>query len=120
VITGSQKAFAAGADIREMVDQSYGEMYAADWFGQWEGFAALPSGAGLMSRIVAKERLLEEASKVADAIAGMSVPSVLMCKGVMNRAFEVPLSEGIRFERRLFHSLFATEDQRERNGSLSR
>jgi enoyl-CoA hydratase len=189
VITGSPKAFAAGADIREMADQSYGEMYAADWFRKWEGFAAVrkpivaavagyalgggcelammcdfilaaddamfgqpeiklgvmpgmggsqrltrfvgkakatemcltgrimdaqeAERCGLVSRIIAKERLLGEALKVSDAIAGMSLPSVLMCKEALNRAFEVPLSEGIRFERRLFHSLFATEDQKE-------
>jgi enoyl-CoA hydratase len=68
---------------------------------------------GLVSRIVPKESLLDEALKVSDVIAEMSLPSVLILKEVMNRAFEVPLSEGIRFERRLFHSLFATEDQKE-------
>jgi enoyl-CoA hydratase len=189
VITGSPKAFAAGADIKEMSDRSYGEMYAADWFGQWERFTAVrkpmiaavagyalgggcelammcdfilaadnakfgqpeiklgvipgmggsqrltrfvgkakatemcltgrmmdaeeAERCGLVSRIVPKESLLDEALKVSDVIAEMSLPSVLILKEVMNRAFEVPLSEGIRFERRLFHSLFATEDQKE-------
>lgn len=72
-----------------------------------------PQEAERCGRIIAKERLLGEALKVADVIAGMSLPSVLVRKEAMNRAFEVPLSEGIRFERRLFRSLFATGDQKE-------
>jgi enoyl-CoA hydratase len=68
---------------------------------------------GLVSRIVPKDNLLDEALKVADAIGGMSLPSVLTLKEVMNRAFEVPLAKGVRSERRLFHSLFATADQKE-------
>ena len=189
VITGSQKAFAAGADIKEMANRSYGEMLAADWFGQWEKFTAVrkpiiaavagyalgggcelammcdfilaadnamfgqpeiklgvipgmggsqrltrfigkakatemcltgrmmdaqeAERCGLVSRIVPKDNLLDEALKVADVIGVMSLPSVLILKEVLNRAFEIPLAEGVRFERRLFHSLFATADQKE-------
>lgn len=189
VITGSSKAFAAGADIKEMSERTAGEMYASDWFGQWEKFTdvrkpiiaavaghALGGGCelammcdfilaadnarfgqpeiklgvmpgmggsqrlarfigkakatemcltgrtmdaqeaercGLVSRVIPKDDLLEEALKVADAIGRMSLPSVLMVKEAMNRAFELPLAEGVRFERRIFHSLFATNDQKE-------
>ena len=57
--------------------------------------------------------MLEEALATANAIAGFSLPAVMMAKEAVNRAYEVPLSEGLLFERRLFHSLFATEDQKE-------
>jgi enoyl-CoA hydratase len=189
VITGSERAFAAGADIKEMQSQSYVEMYLADWFGGWEALArvrtplvaavsgfALGGGcelamlcdvliaaetarfgqpeiklgvmpgmggsqrltraigkakamdmcltgrnmdaaeaerAGLVSRVVPAERLLEEALAVAATIAGMSLPSAMMTKEAVNRAYEVTLAEGIRFERRVFHAMFATEDQAE-------
>jgi enoyl-CoA hydratase len=189
VITGSSKAFAAGADIKEMSDRTAGEMHASDWFGQWEKFTAVrkpiiaavaghalgggcelammcdfilaadnarfgqpeiklgvipgmggsqrlarfigkakatemcltgrtmdaqeAERCGLVSRIVPKDELLKEALKVADTIGGMSLPSVLMLKEAMNRAFELPLAEGVRFERRVFHSLFVTFDQKE-------
>ncbi|MBR0828606.1 enoyl-CoA hydratase [Bradyrhizobium manausense] len=189
VITGSPKAFAAGADIKEMSDRTAGEMYASDWFGQWEKFSAVRkpiiaavSGhalgggcelammcdfilaadnakfgqpeiklgvipgmggsqrlarfigkakatemcltgrtmdaheaerCGLVSRIIPKDELVEEALKVAATISSMSLPSVLMLKEAMNRAFELPLAEGVLFERRMFHSLFATADQKE-------
>jgi enoyl-CoA hydratase len=56
---------------------------------------------------------MDEAMKVAETIAGMSLPSVLAAKEAVNRAFETPLAEGVLFERRVFHSLFATEDQKE-------
>jgi enoyl-CoA hydratase len=56
---------------------------------------------------------MEEAMKVAETIAGMSLPSVLAAKETVNRAFETTLAEGIRFEKRVFHGLFATEDQKE-------
>ena len=59
------------------------------------------------------ERLLDEALEAAAKIASLSLPSVMMAKEAVNRAFEQTLSEGLRFERRLFHSLFATEDQKE-------
>jgi enoyl-CoA hydratase len=69
--------------------------------------------AGLVSRIVPTDDLLEEALKVADRIAGMSRPIVMMTKESVNRAYETTLAEGIRFERRLFQAMFATEDQKE-------
>ncbi len=189
VITGSERAFAAGADIKEMQSQSYVEMYLADWFGGWEALArvrtplvaavagfALGGGcelamicdviiaadtatfgqpeiklgvmpgmggsqrltraigkakamdmcltgrtmgadeaerSGLVSRVVPAERLLDEALDVAQTIAGMSLPSAMMTKEAVNRAFEVTLAEGTRFERRVFHAMFATDDQKE-------
>jgi enoyl-CoA hydratase len=69
--------------------------------------------AGLVSRIVPLDQLLDEAMKVAAAIAGKSLPVAMMVKESVNRAFEVSLSEGVRFERRVFHSAFASEDQKE-------
>lgn len=69
--------------------------------------------AGLVSRVVATEKLMDEALAAAAVIAGFSLPSVLMAKEAINRAYELPLAEGLLFERRLFHSLFATEDQKE-------
>ncbi len=69
--------------------------------------------AGLVSRVVPANKLLDEAMGAAQTICTMSLPSILMAKECVNRAYEVPLTEGMRFERRLFHSLFGTEDQRE-------
>jgi enoyl-CoA hydratase len=69
--------------------------------------------AGLVSRVVAADKLLDEAFGAAAAICAMSGPSVAMAKECVNRAFEAPLSDGVMFERRLFHSLFATDDQKE-------
>jgi enoyl-CoA hydratase len=69
--------------------------------------------AGLVSRVVPADKLLDEALAVASAICEFSGPSVMMAKEAVNRAYETPLAEGILFERRLFHSLFATEDQKE-------
>ena len=69
--------------------------------------------AGLVSRIVPADRLLDEALAVATTIAGYSLPSVMMLKEAINRSFESPLAEGLLFERRVFHSLFATDDQKE-------
>jgi enoyl-CoA hydratase len=189
VITGSEKAFAAGADIKEMADKDFIDVYlddfAADWhrvaqarkpviaavagfalgggcelamqcdliiaadnakFGQPEiklgiipGIggtqrlthavgkakamdliltgrmmdAAEAERAGLVARIVPAQNLLEEALKAAAAIAGMSLPSVMAAKEAVNCALETSLAEGIRFERRIFHALFATKDQKE-------
>jgi enoyl-CoA hydratase len=189
VLTGSEKAFAAGADIKEMAGLSFAEAYVRDYpdmidragvtrkpivaavagyclgggcelmmmcdvviaaesakFGQPEitigvgpGFggsqrlpravgkakamemiltgrvmdAAEAERAGLVSRVVADGRLLAEALAVAEKIAGFSRPSAIAAKESVNRAFEVPLSEGLRFERRLFQALFGTEDQKE-------
>jgi enoyl-CoA hydratase len=75
--------------------------------------AAEAERSGLVSRVVPAERLLEEALAVAAKIAEMSRPAVLMAKEAVNRAYETTLAEGVRFERRVFHSLFATEDQKE-------
>jgi enoyl-CoA hydratase len=75
--------------------------------------AAEAERSGLVSRVVAPERLLDEALAAAEKIASLSQPSVMMAKEAVNRAFETTLEEGLRFERRLFHSLFATDDQKE-------
>jgi len=69
--------------------------------------------AGLVSRVVAADKLLDEALGIAAQIAEFSLPSVMMAKESVNRAYEAPLAEGMLFERRLFHALFATEDQKE-------
>jgi len=190
VLTGSEKAFAAGADIKEMAGKGYIEAYLADFITDgWErittcrkpviaavaGFALgggcevammcdfilaaenakfgqpeitlgiIPGAggtqrltravgkakamemvltgrmidaveaerAGLVSRIVPLGELVEEAVKVAEKIAGLSRPVVMLAKESINAAFETSLSQGVRFERRLFHSTFATEDQKE-------
>jgi enoyl-CoA hydratase len=189
VITGSEKAFAAGADIAEMKDYSYMDAYMGDYITSWEHFRvvrkpviaavagyALGGGnelamqcdiviaadnakfgqpevnlgimpgyggtqrlprftskakamdlcltartmdapeaerAGLVSRIVPLEKLLDEALAVAEKIAGYSLPVVMMIKESINRAYETSLTEGVLFERRLFQSQFALEDQKE-------
>ncbi|TDW28667.1 enoyl-CoA hydratase [Cryobacterium psychrophilum] len=189
VITGSERAFAAGADIKEMAPQSYMEMYAADWFAGWGSLAAVRTpviaavaghalgggcelamicdfiiaadtakfgqpeiklgvipgiggsqrltravgkakameliltgrtmGAeeaercGLVARVVPAADLLTDALATAAAIASRSTPIAMLAKEAVNAAFETTLAEGIRFERRLFHSTFATEDQKE-------
>ena len=69
--------------------------------------------SGLVARIVPAASLLDETMKIAETIASMSLPSVLAAKEAVNRAFETSQAEGIRFERRIFHSLFATVDQGE-------
>jgi enoyl-CoA hydratase len=75
--------------------------------------AAEAERSGLVSRVVPATELLDEAVKVAGKIASLSRPIVLMAKEAVNRAYETTLAEGVRFERRLFHSTFATEDQKE-------
>jgi enoyl-CoA hydratase len=75
--------------------------------------AAEAERAGLVARVVPLASLMDEAMKVAETIASMSLPSVLSAKEAINRAFEVSLAEGVLFERRVFHALFATEDQKE-------
>lgn len=75
--------------------------------------AAEAERSGLVSRIVPVAQLIEEALDIAAQIAGMSTPAVMMAKEAVNRAYESPLGEGLLFERRLFHSLFATSDQKE-------
>jgi len=190
VITGSEKAFAAGADIKAMKDMTYMQMYQGDFitknwerittfrkptiaavagfalgggcelammcdfilaadnakFGQPEINLAILPGAGgtqrltrfigkskamemvltgrmmdaqeaersgLVSRVVPLVELREEALKVAEKISQLSLPILMMAKESVNRSYESTLAEGIRFERRLFHSAFATEDQKE-------
>jgi enoyl-CoA hydratase len=75
--------------------------------------AAEAERCGLVSRVVPAAQLLDEAVKAAETIASKSLPIIMMVKESVNRSFETTLSEGIRFERRLFHSTFATEDQKE-------
>jgi enoyl-CoA hydratase len=190
VITGNEKAFAAGADIGAMAKFSYMDAYRSDYitrdwehirrvrkpiiaavagyalgggcelalmcdivvaaenarFGQPEinlgvmpgagGTQRLPRAvgkakamdlcltarmmdaaeaerSGLVSRVVAPDKLMEEALAIAEKIAGYSLPVVMMLKESINRAYESSLSEGVLFERRLFHSQFALEDQKE-------
>jgi enoyl-CoA hydratase len=189
VLTGSDKAFAAGADIKEMQPKSYMDAYLEDFITHWErlprarkpiiaavaGFAlgggcelammcdfilaadnakfgqpeiklgvipgvggtqrltrfvgkskamemcltgrmmdaAEAERSGLVSRIVPAGELVEEALKTAATIAALSLPSVMMAKECINRAYEMTLAEGVRFERRVFHSLFAVADQKE-------
>jgi enoyl-CoA hydratase len=190
VITGNEKAFAAGADIGAMAKYTYmdvynGEYITRNWehirrvrkpiiaavagyalgggcelammcdfiiaadtakFGQPEitlgtmpgagGTQRLPRAvskskamdmcltartmdapeaerAGLVSRIVPADKLIEEALAAATTIAGMSLPIAIMIKESINRAYETTLAEGIQFERRMFHGTFATEDQKE-------
>ena len=189
VITGSEKAFAAGADIKQMQPKSYMDTFTEDFFADWDALMrvrkpiiaavagyALGGGcelammcdfiiagdnakfgqpeitlgvipgmggsqrltrfvgkskamdmcltgrmmdaeeaerSGLVSRIVPVNDLLEDALKVAGKIADLSLPSVILAKEAVNRSYETTLAEGLRFERRVFHSLFATEDQKE-------
>jgi enoyl-CoA hydratase len=189
IVTGSEKAFAAGADIKEMVEKSYMDAFMGDFAAGWDALArarkpivaavagfALGGGcelammcdlviaadnakfgqpeiklgvipgiggtqrltravgkakamdlcltgrmmdaaeaerAGLVARIVPLASLMDEALKVAETIASMSLPVLMIAKESVNRAFETTLAEGIRFERRVFHSLFATADQKE-------
>jgi enoyl-CoA hydratase len=189
VITGSDKAFAAGADIKEMAEKTFAEAYLGDFAANWDRAAtvrkpviaavagfALGGGcelamqcdiliaadnakfgqpeiklgvipgiggtqrftravgkakamdimltgrmmdvneaerAGLVARIVPLANLLDEAIKTAETIASMSLPSVLAAKEAVNVAFETSLAEGVRFERRVFHAMFATADQKE-------
>jgi enoyl-CoA hydratase len=189
IITGSEKAFAAGADIKEMQDKSYPQTYLEDFITSWDrvatrrkpiiaavaGFAlgggcelammcdiiiaadnarfgqpeiklgVMPGSggtqrltrivgkakamdlvltgrmmdaveaerSGLVARIVPVADLMVEAMKTAETIASLSLPIVMMAKESVNRAYETSLSEGIRFERRVFHAMFATHDQKE-------
>lgn len=194
IITGSPKAFAAGADIKEMAGKTYVESYTKNMFKNWtditkvskptiaavSGFA-LGGGcelammcdiiiasdsakfgqpeiglgiipgcggtqrliravgkskamemvltgnmmtaqeaerAGLVCRVVPDDQLMDEALKMAGKIASFSRPSVAMAKETVNAAYELNLEEGLRFERRIFHALFATEDQKEGMGAF--
>jgi enoyl-CoA hydratase len=69
--------------------------------------------SGLVSRVVALADLVDDAVKTAQSIAGLSRPAVLATKELVNRAYETTLAEGVRFERRMFHAMFATEDKDE-------
>jgi enoyl-CoA hydratase len=189
VITGSEKAFAAGADIKEMQSRAYPETYLDNFISTWDQVATrrkpiiaavagfclgggcelamtcdliiaadtarfgqpeiklgvMPGAggtqrltrvvgkakamemcltgrmmnaeeaerSGLVARVVPAADLLAEAIKTADTIASMSLPIVMMTKESINRAYETTLAEGIRFERRVFHAMFATADQKE-------
>jgi len=189
VLTGSEKAFAAGADVKEMQAKTYMEAYLEDFISKWErltrtrkpviaavaGFAlgggcelammcdfilaadnakfgqpeirigTIPGAggtqrltrfvgkskamemcltgrmmdaaeaerSGLVSRVLPLADLVPETLKAAATIAGFSRPAVMMAKEAVNRAYETTLAEGIRFERRVFHSTFATQDQKE-------
>ena len=75
--------------------------------------AAEAESAGLVARVVPHDKLMSEALAAAKAVASFGRPSVLMAKEAVNRAFESGLSDGVMFERRLFHALFATQDQKE-------
>ncbi len=75
--------------------------------------AAEAERAGLVSRVVPAAELMDEAIKTAAKIAGLSRPIVMMAKEAVNRAYETTLAEGVKFERRVFHATFATEDQKE-------
>ncbi len=143
VLTGSEKAFAAGADIKEMVDLTYPQIYLDDLFRESDRVAArrkpmvaavagFALGGGcelaLMCDFILAaenarfgqpeinlgvEQLLPEALAVAAVIAEKSLPVAMLVKESVNRAFEVSLAEGIRFERRVFHATFASHDQKE-------
>jgi enoyl-CoA hydratase len=75
--------------------------------------AAEAERAGLVARVVPLASLMDEAMKTAETIAGMPLPAAMVAKEAVNRAFETSLAEGVEFERRVFHSLFATQDQKE-------
>ena len=134
VLTGSEKAFAAGADIKEMQPQGFADMYSANFFAGWEqvtstrkpwiaAVAGYALGGGcevamMADMIIAADsarfgQLVEESLKTAETIASMAPLAAMAVKEMVNAAFEMPLAQGIRFERRLFHGLFGTEDQKE-------
>ncbi len=130
VVTGSERAFAAGADIKEMESKSGGEMLTTDHFGGWAQFAAYYKAAeliltgrmmdaaeaeraGLVSRVVPAADLLAEAEKMAQTIAAKSLPSLYAAKAVLDAAMETPMAEGLRLERHVFAALFDTADQKE-------
>jgi enoyl-CoA hydratase len=81
--------------------------------------AAEALAAGLVARVVPADALMEEALKLADKIAAQSTPVAAMVKDAVNRAYEMPLAEGLAYERRAFHALFATQDQKEGMAAFS-
>jgi len=103
VLTGSEKAFAAGADIKEMVDNDYLDIYKSDNFSKHHG-------AIERSR---KPIIAAVSGEAAAKIAGQSQPIAMMTKEAINAAFEMNLAQGVQFERRLFQSMFTTQDQTE-------
>ena len=145
VITGSERAFAAGADIKEMASKSYADVYGEDFITKnWERVTtcrkpviqrltrfigkakamdmvltgrmmdvAEAERCGLVSRVVPTDKLIEEALAAAKTIGAMSLNAVMLTKEMVNAAYEPPLAPGVKLERRLFHSLFAFEDQKE-------
>src|SRR5262252_8271364 len=114
LMTGSDKAFAAGADIKEMADQTYIDIFRADYTADYERLARVRKPIiAAVAGVVPAASLMEEAMKVAETIAAMSQPSLLAAKEAVNRSFETSLAEGVRFERRVFHALFATKDRKE-------
>jgi len=80
--------------------------------------AAEAERSGLVSRVVPADQLMTEALAVAEQLCGLGMPSVMMAKDAVNRSFETGLTDGIAYERRLFHSLFGTEDQQEGMGAF--
>ncbi len=74
---------------------------------------------GLVARVVPDDQLLDEVMKTADKIAGFSLPAVMMAKETVNAAYEMTLEEGLRFERRIFHSMFSLHDQKEGMGAFA-
>jgi len=146
VITGNEKAFAAGADIKEMQTKTYMSAFKEDFITRWYRVAnmrkpivaavagfALGGGCELAMMcdiVIAADTAkfgqpeiklgvmpgaggTQEAMKTAETIASMSLPIAMMTKETINRAYETSLAEGIRFERRVFHSQFAVADQKE-------
>jgi len=134
VLTGSEKAFAAGADIKEMQDLQYINIYKTDSFSDYHDAPSRFIGkakamdmcltgrmmdaeeaerSGLVSRVVPLDDLMPTVMEAAAKIAAQSQPIAMMTKETLNAAFEMPLSQGLLFERRLFQSMFTTEDQKE-------
>src|SRR6516225_11387520 len=189
IITGSAKAFAAGADIKEMSELTFADAFGSDFFAAWGKLAAVRTPtiaavaghalgggcelammcdlliaaetakfgqpgiklgvlpgmggsqrltraigkakamdmiltgrnmdaaeaerSGLVSRVVPADQLMSEALAIAEQLCGLGLPSVMLAKDAVNRSFETGLTDGIVYERRLFHSLFGTQDQQE-------
>jgi len=132
IITGSPKAFAAGADITEMAEQSFVDMFTngiggtqrlTRFVGKSKAMDMHLTGrfmdaeeaerSGLVSRVVPAKKLMDEARAAAVKITEKSQIATIAAKDAVNRSYETTLAEGINYERRMFQSLFATEDQSE-------